>query len=214
MFSDRAFSLAITAFVFVAGANFARLVFIPLQLESLRGLSALRVGMMFFIPALVGMVGMSFGGRLVDRVGPRRPIIVGCAAMFVAMVGFSQLTLTTPIFVIVILMSIQGFGTGASMAPLMVAGLSDLPDRLTSQGAAVRSLSGQIASALAVAVLGAVVSSNMGSDPTPQQSQDAYNSAFTWAAAGVLIALFIAVRLPDSAPTHIDLETEALLALE
>ena len=100
------------------------------------------------------------------------------------------------------------------MAPLMVAGLSDLPDRLTSQGAAVRSLSGQIASALAVAVLGAVVSSKMGSDPTPQQSQDAYNSAFTWAAAGVLIALFIAVRLPDSAPTHIDLETEALLALE
>ena len=56
-------------------------------------LSAMRVGMMFFIPALIGMVGMSFGGRLVDRVGPRRPIIVGCAAMFVAMIGFSQLTL-------------------------------------------------------------------------------------------------------------------------
>ena len=48
-----------------------------------------------------------------------------------------------------------------------------------------------------MAVLGAVVSSNMGSDPTPQQSQDAYNSAFTWAAAGVLIALFIVVRLPS-----------------
>jgi len=214
MFSDRTFSLAITAFVFVTGANFARLVFIPLQLESLRGLSALRVGMMFFIPALVGMVGMTFGGRLVDRVGPRRPIIVGCAAMLVAMVGFSQLTLTTPIFLIVILMSVQGFGSAAAMAPLMVAGLSDLPDRLTSQGAAVRALSGQIASAVAVAVLGAVVSSQMGSDPTTQQSQHAYNSAFTWAAVGVLIALFIAVRLPNSAPTHIDLETEALLALE
>ena len=70
MFSERSFRLAMGVLVFVMGANFARLVFVPLQLESLRGFTALRVGMMFIVPAIFTAVGMSLGGRLVDRVGP------------------------------------------------------------------------------------------------------------------------------------------------
>ena len=177
MFSEKRFRLAMGVLVFVTAANFARLVFVPLQLEGLRGMTAFRVGMMFFIPAIVMGVGMSIGGRYVDRIGPRRPIILGCCGMFLAMLGFSQLTLTTPIWVIVALLSLQGLGMGMAMSPTMVAGLSDLPARLMAQGSAVRSLTGQVAGAVSVAVLGAVVSSNMGTDPTPQQSQDAYNSA-------------------------------------
>ena len=112
MFSQHAFRLAMGAFVFVMAAQFARLVFIPLQLEGLRGFSALRVGMMFFVPAILTGLGMSIGGRLVDRIGPRRPILIGCSGMFVAVFSFSRLTLTTPVWVIVTLLSVQGLGMG------------------------------------------------------------------------------------------------------
>ncbi len=196
MFAERTFRLAMLVLVFVMGANFARMVFVPLQLEGLRGFSAFRVGTMFIVPAIFTAVGMSLGGRLVDRVGPRRPIVVGCAGMVVALFCFSRLALDTPIWVIVGLLSVQGIGMGLTTAPGMVAGISELPARLVSQGSAIRSLTTQVAGALSVAVLGSVVVAGMGSDPSPQQAQDAYNSAFLVAALAVLVALALATRLP------------------
>ncbi len=214
MFSDRTFSLAIGAMLFITGANYARLVFIPLQLEDLRGYTALRVGMMFFFPAIVTAVGMSIGGRLVDRIGPRLPSIIGCVFMILAMFSFSRLTLTTPTGVIVGFLSVQGFGMGISMAPLMVAGLSELPARLVSQGTAIRSLAGQVSGAIAVAMLSAVIVANMGVDPTPQESQDAYNAAFVWAGVGLLVALYLAIRLPRHVHIDADIQAESLIAVE
>ena len=68
----------------------------------------------------------------------------------------------------------------------MVAGLSDLPARLVSQGAVVRSLIGQVAGLLAVAVLGAP-SSLEHREPTPPSAADHRrgfrDSALTSAAA-------------------------------
>jgi len=213
MFAQSSFRLAMGAFIFIMGAQYARLVFVPLQLESLRGFTALRVGMMFFVPAIFTAIGMSLGGRLVDRVGPRRPIMLGCVGMLVALLSFSRLTLTTPVWVIVALLSVQGLSMGLTSAPTMVAGVSDLPARLVSQGTAVRSLISQVAGALAVAVLGSVVATGMGSDPTPQQAQDAYNSAFLLASAGVLVALVLASRLPTRTAAS-EVSVEPVLAVE
>jgi DHA2 family multidrug resistance protein len=214
MFEERAFRLAIGAFVFVMGAQYARLVFVPLQLESLRGFTAMKVGLMFFVPAVVTAIGMSIGGRLVDRVGPRTPSVVGCMGVAIAMLGLSRLSLTTPVWAIVFLLSVQGLGMGVTTSPLLVAGLSDLPARLVSQGSAVRSLASQVAGALAVAVLGSVVASQMGADPTPEQAQDAYNMAFLTAAGGVVISLALALRLPRHALSRGAAPVEATLVAD
>jgi DHA2 family multidrug resistance protein len=212
MFEQRSFSLAMAVLVFVMVAQYARLVFVPLQLESLRGYTALKVGLMFFVPAILTAVGMSLGGRLVDRRGPRLPIVAGCIGMVVAMASFSQLSLTTPGWAIIGLLSVQGFSMGVTMSPTMVAGLGDLPARLVAQGSAVRSLISQLSGAVAVAVLGAVVVSKMGTDPSPQQAQNAYNLAFAVAAGGAVIALALASRLPSGAAAHDPIHTDALLA--
>ena len=92
--------------------------------------------------------------------------------------------------------------------PVLVAGLSDLPAPLVSQGTAVRSLLNQVSGALAVALLGAVVATRSGTDPTPAEAQSAFNSAFAVAAVGVLIAFVLAFRLPSRRATveieHLD----------
>ena len=213
MFSQHAFRLAMGIYAFVQGAQYARLVFIPLQLEGLRGLSALRVGMMFFVPAILTGLGMSIGGRLVDRIGPRRHPI-GCSGMFVAVFSFSRLTLTTPVWAIVTLLSLQGLGMGITVAPSMVAGVGDLPARL-SHGAAVAPYRASRSAVVAVAVLGAVVTARMGDDPTAQEAQEAYNSAFLVTAAGILVALVLARRLPRRTIDHpVPVSAEAAFAIE
>lgn len=197
VFENRPFRTAMAVMLFLYIAQFGRLVYLPLQLESLRDETALTVGLLFMPAGVFTAIAMSVGGRLSDARGPRLPVMIGCGVMFVSMLGFTQLTLTTPLGLIAGLMSIQGVGFGMVMAPAMVAGLSDLPARLTAQGAALRSLLGQASGAVAVAGLGAVVAFASGASPSPEHAQRAFNIAFAVGAACTLISLVLASRLPN-----------------
>jgi len=196
MFGDRTFRLAIGALLFVYIAHFGRLVFIPLQLEGLRGDTALKVGLLFLPAGLVQAAAMRTGGGLMDKLGPRLPIMVGCVAMFVAAVGFATIRLSTPLWVIELCMCMNGFGMGILTPPALVAGISDLPKHLVSQGTAVRSLFGQLSGAIAVAALGAVVAGRSGSSTNAAHIQSAYDAAFAVAAVGVIASILLASRLP------------------
>jgi EmrB/QacA subfamily drug resistance transporter len=208
MFREHTFTIAMSVMALVFVAQFARLVFIPLQLEGLRGESALKVGLLFLPAALVAALAMTVGGRLVDRIGPRLPVVVGASCMGIALLAFANLALDTPLPLIAVFLAIQGFGFGLLTPPVLVAGLSDLPPHLVSQGTALRSLLNQVSGAVAVALLGAVVATSAGAHPTPAESQSAYNNAFAVAAVGVLIALALATRLPRRRPVieieHLD----------
>jgi EmrB/QacA subfamily drug resistance transporter len=214
MFSERTFRLAMAVMMFVFVAQFARLVFLPLQLESLRGESALKVGLLFFPAALVSAGAMTVGGRVVDRIGPRLPIVIGTSAMAVALIGFTRLSLDTPLALIAVILAVQGLGFGLLTPPVLVAGLSDLPAHLVSQGTALRSLLNQVSGAVAVALLGAVVATSAGGNPTPTEAQSAYNNAFAVAAVGVLIALVLATRLPRRRATREIEHLDEVLVLE
>ncbi|MGD9792490.1 MAG: hypothetical protein AB7V43_03315, partial [Acidimicrobiia bacterium] len=138
------------------------------------------------------------------RVGPRLPIVAGCVLSLVGTLGLTRLQLDTPVFVVGAILSVQSAGMGLVIAPAMVAGISELPAHLIPQGTGMRSLGGQVSGALAVAILGAVVSTRMGVDPTPAHAQATYNSAFYAAALGVVIALVLALRMPPQVSRHDD----------
>jgi DHA2 family multidrug resistance protein len=196
MFASPPFRLAVTILLLVTIAQYGRIVFIPLELEGLRGDSALKVGLLLLPPALVSMVCVWIGGRMADHVGPRRPIILGCVIILGALLLFARLTLDAPYIWILMLLTIQSIGMGLVIAPVVVAGLSDLPRDLIAQGTAVRSLAGQVAGAVAVGIFGAVIATRSGVDPSPAHVQAAYNAAFLVASVGVALALLCAVRLP------------------
>jgi hypothetical protein len=70
----------------------------------------------------------------------------------------------------------------------------------------------QVSGAVSVALLGAVVATSAGPDPSPTEAQSAYNNAFAVAAVGVLIALVLATRLPRGRPVmEIEHLSEALI---
>jgi EmrB/QacA subfamily drug resistance transporter len=209
MLSHQAFRLTLAIVLFVYFANFGRLVYLALELTGVRGYTPLRVGLMFMPAAVIQAIAMQIGGRSCDRVGPRVPIMSGLVFVLVAMIGLGLLTLSTPIWLIVALLCVQGFGTGLTGAPMMVAGLSQMPKELLSQGSALRTLVNQVAGAVAVAVLGAVVALRLGDSSSPSASQSAYNSAFLVAAVGIGIALLLAYRLPRGVP-ELDEETREL----
>lgn len=181
----------------VNGSQYARLVFIPLALESLRGYSALKVGTLLAIPSLFAALGFNIGGRLVDRGGPRRPIMFGTTVMAVTFVVLSRFTLTTPDWLLVATLSVQGIAWGIAAAPSMVAGVRTMPRHLLAHATAMRSLGAQVSGAVSLAVMSAIVASRYSTVSTPIQRQAAYGWAFAAAAVLVLLGLASGSRLPD-----------------
>jgi len=199
MFSVGTFRVAMLTMMAIAVAQYARFVFMPLQLQSLRGYSALDVGLLFMPAAISAALGMQIGGRLVDAIGARRPVVFGAAGVAVTTLGFWRLQLDTPVGVIIGLMCLQGLSWGVTTSPTLVAGLSELPTRLIAQASAVRSLAHHVAAALGVAVLGAVASTRMGDDPSTGQAWSAYSTVYLVGFAATAAAAVLALKLPDRA---------------
>jgi DHA2 family multidrug resistance protein len=215
MLSHRAFRLTLIIVLFVKISEFGRLVYLALELTGVRGYTPLRVGLIFMPAALCTAFSMQVGGRMTDRLGPRLPILTGLTVVLVATASLGFLGLSTPEWLIVAILCVQGLGTGLTNAPVMVAGISQLPKEKLSQASALRTLTNQVAGAIAVAVLGAVVAIRIGTDTSSANVQAAYNAVFIVGAVGVAIGWVVAYRLPRGVPdlSEDDFEEAAVLAL-
>src|SRR5580693_3042337 len=100
--------------IFLSSAGFlGTLYLVPLYFQDARGLSALQSGLSTFPEAFGVMLGAQLASRLIyPRLGPRRHITGGLLLLTVTMLVFTQVTLTTNLWVIRALM----FALGLMMA--------------------------------------------------------------------------------------------------
>lgn len=206
MFAVPTFSITIVIIWVTSLMLYSRLVFIPLQLETLRDMTAFKVGLILTPSAVCAMIASPLSGRLTDRIGPRYPVLAGMLSGCFGAWFLGHLSLDTSIYVISFFVALQGFGMGLAMTPNTVAAMASLRDRYAAQAATVRSLNMQIAASFGVAILSTIVVSQIGvvsaqglTGAEAQHAQDAYNSVFI-VALGVLIAgLALAFFLPGRA---------------
>lgn len=201
---ESTFRYAMLAMLFMTMAQYGRIIFVPLQLQSLRDFTPLRVGVMLIPAAVMGMIASWKSSVITERFGARIAIASGSMISCTACILLSRNSLDTSVGWLVVVLTFQSFGMGLAVSPAMAAGLGDLPPNLIAQGSTIRGLSGQVAGALAVGMLGAIAGAKMGSSPTPQQAQDGYNFAFIVAAVFVLFAVFLALRIPKTSHEHLE----------
>ncbi len=96
----------------------------PVFVQSFLGLSQSEAGMIMFVSALgMGIAGSS-SGRLSDRFGFRIFTFIGIAVLFITGIGLAFFNSSTPIWVIMLILFVNGLGMGLWMAPNMNATLS------------------------------------------------------------------------------------------
>lgn len=207
MFAVPTFAITCGIVWLATSAQFARLVLIPLELQSVRAMTALEVGVVLTPAAFGAAITMPIGGRLVDRIGARVPAVCGLTLIGIAVWMLAHLSAHTSLERIAGIMAIQGLGMGLAMMPSTVAAMNALPAAWVARGAAVRSLNQQIAAAMGVAILASVVVGQIGSMSAPAgvsvaAIQQAYDDAFLVAFVGVAIAVVLAMWLPGAAETR------------
>ncbi len=206
IFAEPVFSLTMAVIWCITIAQFARLVFIPLELETLRGLSALRVGVALTPSALGIATTMPIGGRLTDRIGARVPCTVGLVILAISFWPLGHLGPTTSLWVISAWLFFGGLGAGLAMMPNTVAGMNAVSFNLVAQASAMRSLNRQLAAAFGTAVLASFLASRSG--PIGSHAGHAttaaiagYNDLFILGMWVLLLAFVLSLFLPGKART-------------
>ena len=200
IFAIPAYSAAMLLVGGMICVTLARLVFLPLELITVRGLSEIEVGLILTPAAVVGAIAAPLAGMLADRIGPRLPVVGGLVVMCVGSILLANLSLETPTAMIALFVGIQGFGNGLALTPNQVAGMNALPQRLLARGTAIRSTTRQIAASFSIALLTAFVITQVGvlgppsSPEVARMDQAALNSVFAVCAILGGLSLLLALR--------------------
>jgi EmrB/QacA subfamily drug resistance transporter len=194
LFRNRNFSGANLLTLWLYAALGGGLFFLPLNLIQVQGYSATAAGAAL-LPFILIMFALSrWAGRLVDRVGPRRPLIVG---PLIAAVGFAAFVVPTTggnywssfLPAIVVL----GLGMTVTVAPLTTTVMNAVGPDAAGTASGVNNAVSRVAALLAVAVFGGVMA---------------------WAFQDSLDAALQAARLPADLASQVQAQRSRLAAIE
>lgn len=135
LFKIKPFTYGLGAAVLIFLSNFFTVIIVPFYLEDARHLSAGEAGALLIIFPVIMVFAGPFGGWLADHFSPAATATGGLLIVAVAQAMYFFLTLTSPMWVYVVITIIMAFGTGLFQSPNSDIVMSVVPkDSLGSAG--------------------------------------------------------------------------------
>jgi predicted MFS family arabinose efflux permease len=137
--------------------------FMTFYLENVHGLDPIQAGVHLLPMTAMLIVGSPAAGALINKLGPRLPIVTGMAMAAVAMYGLSRLGAASSPDDTIIWFVLLGLG----LAPVMVGAtnviVGNAPAQLAGVAGGLQSTAMQLGGAFGTAVLGAIMSARIDS---------------------------------------------------
>ena len=190
LFRNSTFTGANLTMLLVSLAMFGIFFFNSLFLQNILGYSAVQTGAMFLPMTVLIIVVAPWAGRYSDRVGSRWLVSGGMTLVSLSLVLFAQLGLGSDFWDILPGLLAGGFGMALTMTPTTAAAMGAVAVDKAGVGSAVLNSSRQVGGSLGIAVMGALVASQVDSTtPLPlraEQFVDGYHLAL-YVAAGIAL---------------------------
>ncbi len=119
--------------------------------------NAFAAGCLLLPGCIVGAAVSPFSGRLLDRFGAKRPILIGNLAILFAAVCFGAFTLQLSAAMFLVIYLFFAFGQGCSMGNSMTNGLRQLSAELNADGNAVINTTQQLGGAVGTSIVSSIV---------------------------------------------------------
>ena len=146
------FSFLVYQFLLL-GASFV----LPNFIQIVKGQSAFVSGLAMLPGAIVGAILSPLSGKLLDKVGAKKPILIGLA---ITMIGWTLLLLTLGVSPVAGLIACHVFymiGIGISYSNMMTTGMNAVPNKLQGDANAVFNTLQQFSGALATSLVAVII---------------------------------------------------------
>jgi EmrB/QacA subfamily drug resistance transporter len=229
LFRNRTVSASAMTTLLFGSAFFGAMLLLPLYFQTVRQETALSAGLLLAPQGIGAMVTMPIAGRLTDRTGAGRIVLVGLALVVIGTVGLTQVTATTSYWVLGVALFVRGLGMGATMMPSMSAAFQTLTRASVARASTalniVQRVGGSIGTALLAVVLQHQITSRIPSSgggglsaaqnvPPSARGQlapqiaGAFGHTFWWALVLTALAFLPALLLPRHLPERVPAEEE------
>src|SRR5436190_192152 len=161
LFRDSTFAGANAVMLMVGLAMFGIFFFNSLFIQNILGYTAIQTGATFLPMTVLIIVVAPQAGRLSDRVGSRWLVSLGMLLLTASLLLFSTLERASTFWDILPGLIVGGFGMALTMTPTTAAAMGSVPVDKAGVGSAVINSMRQVGGSLGIAVMGAVVATQI-----------------------------------------------------
>ncbi len=167
LFRNRGYAVSLVAVSFsffaLSGITFS----LPFYLQTLRGYSTLVAGLCF-VPFAVGqLLAAPRSARMVALFGYRTVMTTGLVLVTLSLLGLATLRIDSPLWFLLVIFFVFGFGMGNVIAPGSTVMQNVLPLARAGAGSAVQNTVRQVFGALGVAIIGTILATQYSSNLRP-----------------------------------------------
>ena len=197
LFRNRTFAGANTVMLLVGLAMFGIFFYNSLFFQNILHYSAIKTGASFLPMTVLVILIAPAAGKLSDRIGPRWLMSGGMVLLTVSMLIFGTLDEHATFWNILPGLLVGGAGMAITMAPTTAAAMGSVPVNKAGVGSAVINSMRQVGGSLGIAIMGALVATEVSVRPFnpayPEQFVSGYQRAVHFGAAILLAGALVAV---------------------
>jgi EmrB/QacA subfamily drug resistance transporter len=211
LFRNATFAGANSVMLLIALAMFGVFFFMSLFVQNVLGYSATQAGASFLPMTILIVLVAPLAGRLSDHIGSRWLMGTGMTFVAISLILFGRLTEASSYWNVLPGMLLGGFGMALSMTPTTAAAMGSVPVDKAGVGSAVLNSMRQVGGSLGIAVMGAIVASQVHVGPRNPAAlpqfvnglHDAMHVAAGIAFAAALIAVLTVRQYRHSGPVPV-----------
>ena len=193
LFRSPVFAISAVQFLLATMVLFVGMLYIPGFLQAVQHKSPFTAGL-YVIPLLVGLVAATaVAGPLIAKTGRyKRYPVIGAVLTGASMGALSFAGAGTPGWAIIIAMIFAGAGVGLFVQVALLAGQNAAEQRDLGAATGALNFFKSVGGAFGAALFGAVLAHAL-----PGGSATAYQAAFAWTAPFMVLALVLALIMPE-----------------
>jgi EmrB/QacA subfamily drug resistance transporter len=195
LFRNRTYTGANLTMLLVALAMFGVFFFVSLYMQNILGYSAVQAGAAFLPMTVLIILVAPVAGKTADQLGSRGLMTVGMTLIAVQLLLFSQLGSDASYWHLLPSLLIGGLGMALTMTPSAAAATRAVPVDKAGVGSAVLNSARQVGGTMGIAVMGAIVASQMGDRPDPAAFMDGFERSLLVAAGIAVVGAIVAFVL-------------------